>query len=341
MSRTLKAGIIISLFLICIFVFTLKKSETSSSLIDTSTYLYINFVDSSLNHKFYKYDIAQEKNKTLLKKDIKDYPTAAYYSPKNEVYFTDKVKNQTSQLFKKNLGTNKVTKLTDQFNHVDFLEMDQNNDLLFMRVLRDKDDLNFQIAIYDIKNKKIVNWDNKNTDTSIKMMDYSPEKEQLLVITNSVKEEQTKINKANQEGIFPEPPLYTISTYNTNGEKVKDVATIEVFLTGATISPDGKGILVSYHENPEKPSSKIAIIDLENQEQKVILQDSRKLSMIREPKYNKDKSGFYFLADIDKNVNIKDQKVKGVTINFYNFKDKEVSKIWFREDGEAVNFSVE
>jgi hypothetical protein len=38
---------------------------------------------------------------------------------------------------------------------------------------------------------------------------------------------------------------------------------------------------------------------------------------MREPEYSKDKSGFYFLANKNKQIEINDNKNNTVTVNFY------------------------
>ncbi|MFC0274485.1 hypothetical protein ACFFIX_24440 [Metabacillus herbersteinensis] len=298
----------------------------------------MNFVDRKLNQNFFQYDLNTKTNKILLKKEITEYPTATYSKSNNEVYFTYKTKNKTSQLFKTNLNNSQTAQLTNEFNHVDFLELDEENQLLFMRVLMSGSDRNFQLAIYDLKNKEIHKWDNQDKDTSVKMIDYNPDKEQLLVVTNSVKKEYEKIDQANKKGIPPEPPVYILSIYNKDGKKVKDITTLETFLTGASLSSDGKDVLISYFNNLEEQIYNIATIDIESQNKTLLLQDP-KISM-REPEYSKDKSGFYFLANKNKQIEINDKNDNTVTINFYDIKEKKITEIWSQVDGEVVNFFV-
>lgn len=155
---------------------------------------------------------------------------------------------------------------------------------------------------------------------------------------NHIKEYE-KIDQANKKGIPPEPPVNTLSICNKDGKKVKDITTMEAFLTGASLSSDGKHVLISYFNNLEEQTYSIATIDMESQNITVLLQDS-KISM-REPEYSKDKSGFYFLANKDKQMKINDKNVNAVTINFYDISEKKLTEIWSQEGGEPVNFYIE
>lgn len=333
---------ILSLGIILIFMFNINKNEEINTLENSGGYLYINYVDSNLNHRFFQYDFSAKKNKELLSKGVTEYPTATFSRMQNEVYFTAETNEQTSQLFKTDFKNNKTIQITkDQFYHVDLLEIDQANQKVFMRVLEEKNDRNFQLAIYDLNTKNLYKWGNRNKDTTVSMMDYNPHFEQILVVTNSVKEEFEKVNEANKKGTLPKSPSYTFSIYNKEGKRVKDIASIDAFLTGVSLSSDGKNILISYYNNLEEQTSKIASIDVETQKMREYSQDSSKLSRIREPIYNSDKSGFYFLADIDKPIIINNEKVKGVTINFYDIKKKVSSEVWFKEDGQVINFHLD
>ncbi|SMQ81054.1 hypothetical protein SAMN05444673_4111 [Bacillus sp. OV166] len=335
-----KINVIIFLFLFAFNPINMDVyAEESKSAEFRGDNLFINFVDDKLKQRFYQYDTNTKKNKILFKKEITDYPTATYSSSNKEVYFTNKTKNQTSQLFKQNLNNSQTKQLTNQFNNVDLLELDEENQLLFMRVLIGDNERNFQLAIYDLKNKKINKWNNQDKDTSVFMMDYNPKKKQLLLVTNSVKKEYEKIEQANKKGIPPEPPVYTLSIYNKDGQKVKDIKTIEVFLTGASLSSDGNNILISYFNNPKEHTFSIATIDMKSKNTTLLLKDPT-VSM-RQPEYNKDKSGFYFLADKNKQININDENVNEVTINFYEIKNKIISKTWFCKNGQVVNFYVD
>lgn len=332
--------VIIFLFL---FVFNhtniLVYAEHSKSGVSRGENLYINFVDNKMKQRFYRFNTNSQKNKILFMKKVTDYPTAVYSRSTKEVYFTDKTKNQTSQLFKKNLNNNQTTQLTNDLNHVDFLELDEKNQLLFMRVLLGDNDRNFQMAIFDLKNKKINLWNNQDKDTSVKMMDYSPKKEQLLLVTNSVKKEYEKIDQANKKGIPPEPPVYTLSIYNKDGQKVKDIKTMETFLTGASLSSDGNNVLICYFNDLKEQTYSIATIDMKSENTTLLLKDPR-VSM-REAEYNKDKNGVYFLANKNKQINLNEENINERTINFYDIKNKIISKTWFCKNGEVVNFYVE
>ncbi|KKI92789.1 hypothetical protein WQ54_07900 [Bacillus sp. SA1-12] len=341
MRKIIKFSILlIPIFLITIMIINITKTERVTSFIENEdNHLYINFVDKELNQIFYQYDLNKKINKILLKEKISEYPTATYSKSKNEVFFTYKSKNKTAQAFKKNLNNNQTTQLTNEFSHVDFLELDEEEQLLFMRVLMYEGDRNFQLSILDLKDQEAYKWDNTDEDISVHLMDYNPNNKQILLVTNSVKKEYEKITQANKKGISPDPPVYTLSIYNTDGQKVKDITTINSFLTGASLSSDGKDVLISYFNNQEELTSNIATIDIATQKVTLLLKDS-KIGM-KEPEYNKNKSGFYYLADQNKGIMLSDENPNKVTLNFYDIVTKKNFEVWSQENGEIVNFFVE
>jgi hypothetical protein len=334
--------ILIPFLLIGIFIFinTTNTSKFTSSFENKDEYIYINFVDKQLNQIFYQYDVKNKIRKMLLKEKITEYPTAIYSKSTNEVFFTYKTSNKTSQVFRKNLNTNETIQITSNFSHVDFLELDEEKRLLFMRVLMDKNDRNFQLAILDLKNNKTYKWDNTDSDITVHSIDYAPNNKQILLVTNSVKKEYEKIKQANVEGKKPDPPTYNLSIYGTDGKKIKDVTTINTFLTGASLSSDGKEILISYFNNQEELMSNIATIDVETQEETLLLTDLD--SAVRDPEFNEYNSGFYFLANKDKGIVLNDEKPNKVTLNYYDIESKKIIEILSsEEDGEIVNFRLE
>jgi hypothetical protein len=108
------------------------------------------------------------------------------------------------------------------------------------------------------------------------MIDYNPDKERLLVVTNSIKKEYEKIDQANKKGIPPEPPVYTLSIYNKDGQKEKDITILETFLTGASLSSDGKDVLISYFNNLEEQIYNISTIDIEPEQNLTLTRSKNK-----------------------------------------------------------------
>lgn len=79
-----------------------SHQATNAKIHNDNTSIYIDFVDDKLKHLVYEVNLRNLKDKVLLKKELKDYPTSAYSKKNKSVYFTEETKNKTQQLFEKN-----------------------------------------------------------------------------------------------------------------------------------------------------------------------------------------------------------------------------------------------
>ncbi|OVE34360.1 hypothetical protein CCZ20_26840, partial [Priestia aryabhattai] len=138
--KKIKFGLITSLTLILIvFGYTLvtkSHQSISSTTYNKDSSLYIDFVDEKLKHIVYEVNLKKFKEKNLLKKDLKDYPTSAYSKKDKILYFTEETRNKDQQLFQQELYKNlykKRKQLTYNFNYVDFLRLDDHRNIIYMR----------------------------------------------------------------------------------------------------------------------------------------------------------------------------------------------------------------
>lgn len=149
----------------------------------------------------------------------------------------------------------------------------------------------------------------------------------VQLVTKSISEEFNNVSEANEKNISPEPPTHTFSIYSETGTLEKDEIKINSFIRSASLSLDGGSFLLNYKDKLEN-TAKIAIYDRSKKEIKVLLEDSNELINIREPKFNSNNTGFYFIAD-----NIKND----TRVYYFNIKEKTIQQIWYEENEEPIN----
>lgn len=322
---TISSVILLStVFLIIIFQSS-KSTLTRSNNIQEQ--IYINSAYNETKHRVNKLDVNSNKKDVLLEKHFDDYPTSTYFEEKNEIYFTGKLDDGTQQLFVKNRETSEINKLTKDLNHVDFLQLDKEKNIIYMRALVEKNDRNFHIVTFDIQTGDINVWNNKDADNSVVIFDFSPSLKKVLLVTKSIREEFNNISEANRKNISPEPPTHTFSIYSETGTLEKDEIKINSFIRSASLSLDGGSFLLNYKDKLED-TAKIALYNKGKKEIEVLLEDSNELMNIREPKFNSNNSGFYFIADDIKN---------NTKVYYFNIKEKTIQQIWYKENEQPIN----
>ncbi|MCG3086839.1 hypothetical protein [Sporosarcina cyprini] len=338
----------ITFFIIIVVILFLFRNELINDKEDLSdksvtlTNLYINLFDpKSLVNIFYQYNQTSQENKVLLKKDIVDYTAFAFSEHSNSLYFADKAKDNTMQLFVKNLKTNQTKQLTSEVNNVDFIQIDKTETTIFMRVLLKNENRNFHIATYDIETKELKIWDETNTDKSILNFDYNKNNNKLVIASYSQAEDTKKLEEANENQTILLPPKYSIDIYDISGNMEKRITTMEVFISGVSFSPDQEALLLSYDEDLISPLSYVVEIDVNTKKIKPLFNTQSKYSKIRAVKYDEKNEGFFFLSSFKKNKNhynaleIPEKSV----LSYYDLKKNKIKDIWQTNKGVIVNYS--
>ena len=93
------------------------------------------------------------------------------------------------------------------------------------------------------------------------------------------------------------------------------------------MSLDGGSFLLNYKDKLED-TAKISLYNRDKKEIDVLLEDSNELMNIREPKFNSNNSGFYFIAEDIKN---------NTKIYYFNIKEKTTQQIWYKENEQPIN----
>ncbi|MGE7941713.1 hypothetical protein ACQKNB_06455 [Lysinibacillus xylanilyticus] len=332
--------LIIIVFICMIFsnkIFSIANSPSESKL-------YINVFDpKSLMFTFYQYDQIQNKSKSLLSKETADYTAFAYSEGNNKLYFADGISDRTIQLFENDLNTNQMKQLTTVFNNVDFIQIDKEQKMIFMRVLLRDEFKNFHMATYNLETQKIQIWEEENKDRSVLDFNYNPNNNQLIVVSFSENEHQKKLDEANKNQTKLQPTKYSLDIYDIEGQKKKHIADVERFISGASLAPDASSVIISYDEAVDSPISHVVEIDIKSKKVKPLLDRSGIYSKIRSVKFDEKKEGFYFLSsfiDEKKGYSILEIPKESV-LSYYDIKKKKVKNIWRAEKSVIVNYSAD
>jgi len=318
-------------------IFSIANSPSESKL-------YINVFDpKNLMFTFYQFDQIQNKSKLLLSKETADYTSFAYSEGNNKLYFADGISDRTIQLFENDLNTNQMKQLTTVFNNVDFIQIDKEQRIIFMRVLLRDEFKNFHMATYNLETQKIQIWEEENKDRSVLDFNYNPNNNQLIVVSFSENEHQKKLDEANKNQTKLQPTKYSLDIYDIEGQKKKHIADVERFISGASLAPDASSVIISYDEAVDSPISHVVEIDIKSKKVMPLLDRSGIYSKIRSVKFDEKKEGFYFLSsfiDEKKGYSILEIPKESV-LSYYDIKKNKVKHVWQAEKSVIVNYSAD
>lgn len=333
--------LIIIVFICIAFKFFSNDTSVSESISESNFYINI-FNPKSLTNTFYQYDPRKNKSKTLLSKNMEDYTSFAYSEDNNKLYFADGTTDNTIQLFENDLNTNQTKQLTIEFSSVDYIQIDKEQKILFLRVLLRDEYKNFHIATYNLQTHKLEIWGEENKDRSILDFNYNPNNNKLIVVSYSEKEDTEKLEKANNNHKL-QPPKYSLDIYNIQGQKMKHIDTIEKFISGASLAPDNSSVIVSYDEDINSSISHVVEMDIESNNMKPLLDSNGSYSKIRSVKFDEKKEGFYFLSSfIDEKKDYSVMEVpKESMLSYYDLRKNEIRNVWKAEESVIVNYSGE
>lgn len=316
-----------------------NKIFFNNNVSDSKFYINI-FKPKNLVNTFYQYDPIENKNKILLSKNMEDYTSFAYSERNNKLYFADGAKDHTIQLFENDLNTKQTKQLTTEFSNVDFIQIDKEQNILFMRVLLKDEFKNFHIATYNLQTNKIEVWAKEDKDRSILDFNYNPNNNKLIVVSYSEMDDTKKLEEANNNNTKLQPPKYSLDIYNTNGGKEQHIDTIEKFISGVSLAPDINSVIISYDEDINSPISHVAEIDIKSNSMKTLLSSNSSYSKIRSVKFDEKKEGFYFLSSfIDEKKDYSVMEIpKESLLSYYDFRKNKIRNVWKAEKSVIVNY---
>ncbi|TCS92604.1 hypothetical protein [Hazenella coriacea] len=255
--------------------------------------------------------------------------------------FTTKDPKGHTQLFQFDRVTNKRTQLTKEFLNVDTLRFDQKNDKVYMRVLL-PGHRNFHLGTFDLNTHQTAVWNPSEDDQSIVYFDYNAFHNQIATLTKSVKEDYEKVSRANETQTPLEPSTKQINLITIDSKKSKQISTIKKFIQDISISPKGTNILFTASGEFTQDAKKTMYrLNLKSGKYTPLLSDSTSFSKLNLAQYSPDEKNIYFIATPKPFKWITDQggrEIKVRAIYGYNMETKEISKIWYKEDGYINHF---
>jgi len=295
-------------------------------------FIYIDFVDKKSNQILVEFDLDTKKENVLLKKQLEDYPSTTYSKDDKKVFFTGLTAENRVDVFEKNIESSNAKQLRTNLNYVDFLEYNQHDNLIYMRVLVEEKDRNFHLATYNLETSEINVWNEDDKDTSVVDFHYNPIAHQVLLVTKSISEEFKNVEDANNKGVPPKPSLHRLKIYSHDGKREKEILSLNKFVRSASLSGDGNSVLINYKESIEAESpSIISEYKIKNHELTELLKESKEQYNISHPLYTQEQNGFYFIVNTKDNVSYDKTAVR-----FYDFKTKKISEIWSKKNGTSV-----
>ncbi len=323
-------SLIVLTLIIVVVLFNNKLALSYDNTQKEKQYLYVDTVDN-FNHLLYEFNVNSKEKKMLFKKSIEDYPTSAYSKKNNKVYFTKRLSDKSTQLFEKDLKNNVTKQLTKELSFIDLLSLNESENILYMRVLVGNDDRNFHVARYNLKTLKYQVWNLEDKDTSVVTFDFNSKLKKLLILTKSIKEEFENIDKANKNNKAPKPPRYRFLISPSDKFLPKEVLTLKKFVKSGSISNDEKTLLINYKDGLEsnKPSKVVKYL-IDEGDMKLIIQDSDQNFDIRQPLFNLNNNGFYFISD-------ENETGSSSIVQYFNLKTKEIEKVFYNEKGPIIN----
>jgi len=335
---------VLLLFAIVVVMFFLLGSKLffNNNVSDSKFYINI-FNPKNLMNTFYQYDPIKNTNKILLSGNMEDYTSFAYSEGNNKLYFADGAKDHTIQLFENDLNTNQSKQLTTEFSNIDFIQIDKEQNILFMRVLLKDEYKNFHIATYNLQTNKVKIWAKEDKDRSILDFNYNPNSNKLIVVSYSEKDDTKKLEEANNNHTKLQPPKYSLDIYNTEGEKKEHIDTVEKFISGVSLAPDNSSVIISYDEKITSPISHVAEIDIKSNNMKPLLSSNSSYSKIRSVKFDEKKEGFYFLSSfIDEKRDYSVLEIpKESMLCYYDLRTNKIRNVWKAEKSILVNYSAD
>lgn len=308
----------------------LKSKEPAMTIIYTDK--------TNITH-YVLYDFKTQNTKEIYSHENKDFPVGIITKDKMQLFYIDKTPDLKLHLFKLNIENdgNIGKEITIPNLNIDFINIADNRIFMRVRQLDNKYRRNFNIAVYNLESKKTDIWNKDETDLSIFNFCYNPNTHRIYAIERSEMECRT-IH-------LPEVPTHKIVEFDENGNRIKELFKMNVFLENISVSKDGNKALVAGSTDLPKPY--VYLVDLKNSTVKTVLESNNyydnKEFTGKSPIFSPDENGFYFLAITPESKTISSkfgEKFRSRGVYYYDFKTKNIKKIFMRDDGTVRYFNI-
>ncbi|MED0670112.1 WD40 repeat domain-containing protein [Aneurinibacillus aneurinilyticus] len=323
------------LFMIVSFVLgacsLLQGTNESAVKINTSPYLSITSTTSTEGKfviHFYIYDLTTKKVEEVGQIPMTaQYPLGAIDRKNHTLYYSERDSSGSDQLIKLNLKTKQRETLTTNLfaiNHI--IPVDKK----IILSTSPKGQRNIPLATYDLQSKKLILWDEKDHDTSVRSLTLNPFTGKLYASLYSEKERVQKSKKADIEQTTKVvPAVHRIAEYDIEGQMLREIYKAEEMVTLFSVSKDTDLALIRTAPTVFK-ERKLYLYNLKTGKKEVLKTDN--YGAIEHAFFSPDNQGFFFTA----RENVKNQEGNPNALYYYHLQTGEIKQI-FAKSGSYIN----
>lgn len=244
------------------------------------------------------------------------------------------------------LGTKSRRQLTRGFQRIDNLRVDNKHRKLYFRVLQKGHD-NSQIAAFDLARGDLHVWHAAERDVNVQSFDLNPQSGDLLAWTYSLQEERARVDEAHRLETSVEPPHAKLLLYKEGVEaNAVQVGGTDKQPLDIALSADGQHALYAEVQWPQEERRQYTVshVDLTTGNSHQVLSEQGRFRAIMQPQYAPDGRGFYFtaaLADAPLQTDKQGQPIRTRALCRYEFKSKQVTEVWRRDDGQLRQYLLQ
>lgn len=317
------------------FIYKNTNIKTINNNFKNSSMTIIYTDKNNLTH-YSSYNINNQREQEIYRSKNSGFPNGSITYDEKNLYFSQKTSDLYYHIFKYDINSKRKRKrkraiqLSIPDVNIDTFYITK--DKLYMRVVQ-KNHHNFQLGIYNLLSKKLIIC-NKN-DKDINILDFCFNKYTNKIYTIEYSYHEFLLSH------LPKIPIHRIIEYDEDGNKIKDLYKMNVFLDYITVTKNGNNALVS--GSTLTPYPFIYKIDFKTFKI-VTLIKSNKYNIVKHPLYAPDGKGFYFLAitPISKTfITNTGESVETRGVYYYNFYSKEITKIFMKDNGTVRNYSIQ
>lgn len=328
--------------IVLLMAYSPVKYKNNTSI--KSSNLLILTTDENLNINYFLFSLKGGSYDKLLSLKKSTYHTGLLNKYTYTLYYTNKDDQNYTQLFSYDIKTKKDHQLTSMDNNgvsnVDYIFMNRDKTQLFIRTLKENQ-RNFALGTFDIDNNELKSIISTNNDTSIKLFDYYPLDNKLVLVQYSLKEQYENLEKANTSSVL-EPLTYSIVISDNELSSFKSLFKLKQAISSISINSQCNKILISANDYSKK-SSIIEEYGLDGTLLKTFTSDDLKVINITAAKYTADGKGFYFIASNKNEGPHKstngDEYIPNA-IMYYDYYSKNCSVIFKPENGIINSFNI-
>lgn len=299
----------------------------------SSPYLSItlsNKVGSKFVTHFFVYNIKTKKIDEVAQIPMTaQYPLGAVDESNHTLYCSERDSTGSDQLVAINLASGKTKTLTHNVFAINYLIPIGNKIVMAAQL---KGSRQITLCSYDLKSRVLNVWNKKDHDTFVQSLTMDPYTNKLYATLYSWKERLEKSNNATKEhSLVVLPPINHVMEYSSNGQKVKELFSVEEQVGTFVVSNEGERAMLRSAPHVFQ-TKKLYSIDLKTGK-KVVLSIPNYIPS-GDVFFRPDDQGIFFIA-----YKANDPSQSN-GLYYYDFNTKQVSTILSKPNSFINNFAL-